>query len=171
MNNKFLVAVSIFLCAGMAFLFTEVQSLKQERNNLSNQITNQRNNNQTQGEPEKDPYLTRQVKNTIMKRAKALQACYKSFLQISPKVTSGMVKLDWQVIADGKVTGAGVVRNDLQNESFGNCIVTEIESIKFPPPPSGRSKYIEHSLHFKDEAALEQDKKDRKAGPLVQLKK
>jgi len=123
------------------------------------------------GKAKDDPYLAGPVKNTIIKSAKDLQGCYLTLLKTKPTVTAGKLKLDWQINPEGGVFSAGVVSNELGDVKFGDCVVGKIKNLQFPIPPSGISKYVEHSLYFKDEAALAADEAARKAGPLVQLNK
>ncbi len=135
--------------AGMLYL--ENQGIKQQLAQLQQQII------LTQpgpgGRKAEDPYVTGPVKNSILKAAKSIQTCYLEYLKTKPSITAGRLKLDWQIDGQGKVFGAGVVQNELGNEALGNCVLGKIASITFPPPPAGLSKYIEHSLHFKEETA------------------
>ncbi|OGG99126.1 MAG: hypothetical protein A2600_04955 [Candidatus Lambdaproteobacteria bacterium RIFOXYD1_FULL_56_27] len=118
-----------------------------------------------------DPYLSGPVKNAILKAAPSLQQCYLDLLKTKPSVTSGKLHLDWQINKEGKVLEAGVVQNQLENKAFGDCVVQKIAGLHFPPPPFGQTKYVEHSLFFKDEAALKEAERERAQGPLVQLPK
>lgn len=118
-----------------------------------------------------DPYLAGPVKNAILKAAPSLQQCYLDLLKTKPKVTAGKLHLDWQIDQEGKVLEAGVVQNQLESPAFGDCVVQKLNGIHFPPPPFGQNKYVEHSLFFKDEAALKEDELARAQGPLVQLPK
>ncbi|MDX2470764.1 MAG: AgmX/PglI C-terminal domain-containing protein [SAR324 cluster bacterium] len=171
MINKILMAIGFVFLVALAYLYLEIENLKGQRESLTKVQRPQASNATFAGNPKDDPYLNHQVKNTIVKKAKELQICYKDFLKTSPKNTSGTIKLDWQVQADGKVAVPGIIHNGLEDKNFGECVLAQITSLTFPPPPSGNTKYVEHSLHFNDEAALAADDKRKKEGPLVQLKK
>ncbi len=138
----------------------------QSQLNLIQQARPQASSDTKKGE---DPYLAGPVKNSIIKAAAQIQSCYLDLLKTKPKVTAGKLHLDWQIDSNGKVFGAGVIQNQLQNPRFGDCVVGKISAIHFPPPLFGRSKYVEHRLNFKDQAQLKADQAARKQGPLVQL--
>ena len=167
MNMKGNWVAILLLLAVVGYLYQENQDTKQLLQQMQQRQPNQM---QPQETAKDDPYLKSQVKNTIAKNAKAIQKCYLDLLKTKPKVTAGQLKLDWQIDAEGKVFGAGVIFNQLGNEAFGNCTLDHIKKIRFPVPPVA-PKYIEHSLYFKDEAQLEKERKDRAEGPLKMMKK
>ena len=100
------------------------------------------------GRREADPYLQKQVKNTLTKRQSQFRDCYTSFLTTEPETKSGRVVLDWQIQPDGDVLRAEVVRSDFPEATLGECLRDEVAKLVFPPPPSGAARYVEHTFRF-----------------------
>ena len=100
------------------------------------------------GRREADPYLQKQVKNTLTKRQSQFRECYTSFLTTEPETKSGRVVLDWQVQPDGSVLRPEVVRSELPQATLGECLRDEVARMTFPPPPSGATRYVEHTFRF-----------------------
>jgi hypothetical protein len=97
-------------------------------------------------------YLKGAVKNTIVKHAGSIQECFLSMIERSPEIPeSGKVLIDWQINSEGKVFGAGVVRDEFSNKEFQDCLREKIGEIIFPAPPSVRPVYVEHTFVFKKE--------------------
>ncbi|MBI2981898.1 MAG: AgmX/PglI C-terminal domain-containing protein [Deltaproteobacteria bacterium] len=95
-----------------------------------------------------DPYLQREVKNTIMAHAGEIQGCYNQLLERSgdPAKTEGTVHLDWMIDAKGNVQQTRVIYSQIPDNDFGTCIRTAIDHWRFPPP--GTSRYAEHTFSF-----------------------
>ena len=100
------------------------------------------------GRREADPYLQKQVKNTLTKRQSQFRECYTSFLTTEPETKSGRVVLDWQILADGSALRPEVVRSDFPQATLGECLRDEVARMTFPPPPSGTTRYVEHTFRF-----------------------
>jgi hypothetical protein len=100
------------------------------------------------GRREADPYLQKQVKNTLTKRQSQFRECYTSFLTTEPETKSGRVVLDWQIQPDGDVLRAEVVRSDFPEATLGECLRDEAAKLTFPPPPSRAARYVEHTFRF-----------------------
>ena len=96
-------------------------------------------------------YSKNQVRNTITKKWRGMQQCYNQFLASNPKpeVTDGRITVDWQVTAEGKVLSPEVVTSDINNQVLEACLISNIKSWQFPPPPSGKNTYVEHKFKFK----------------------
>ena len=106
---------------------------------------------QQKGEPSSrngDLYLQNQVKNTLIKRQSRFRDCYNTFLEKNPQTKSGQIVLDWQVQPGGEVVHPEVVRSDFLEPSLGECLVAEVRAKPFPPPPSGTTRYVEHTFRF-----------------------
>ncbi len=164
-------ALSLLSFLALGYLFYQNQDMQAQLIQMQQQRPMRAQQPTAKGKDSEAPYLASQVKNSIIKSAKPIQACYLALLKTKPKITSGKLKLDWQIDSKGRVLGAGVIKNQLQNPEFAICVTQKIAAIRFPPPPYGQTKYVEHSLLFKDEGALELDRKARAQGPLVQVKK
>ena len=100
------------------------------------------------GRREADPYLQKQVKNTLTKAQARFRECYTTFLTTEPETKSGKVVLDWQVQPDGSVLRPEVVRSELPQATLGGCLRDEVAKLVFPPPPSGTTRYVEHTFRF-----------------------
>ena len=100
------------------------------------------------GRREADPYLQKQVKNTLTKAQAQFRECDTSFLTTKPETKSGRVVLDWQILADGSVLRPEVVRSDFPQATLGECLRDEVARMNFPSPPSGAARYVEHTFHF-----------------------
>ena len=100
------------------------------------------------GRREADPYLQKQVKNTLTNRQSQFRECYTSFLTTEPETKSGRVVLDWQILADGSALRPEVVRSDFPQATLGGGLRDEVAKLVFPPPPSGTTRYVEHTFRF-----------------------
>jgi hypothetical protein len=63
----------------------------------------------------------------------------------------GNVTMDWQVDKDGEVIAPSVVRSSFTDAAFHSCMAKKISSWRFPEPPFGGKKYVEHTFKFQDE--------------------
>jgi len=101
---------------------------------------------------EESPYIKNEVRNTIAKKWKELNACYTEFLNADPKpeVTEGQIKVDWQVESDGKVISPEVVTSEINHPVLEQCLIARVQKWKFPPPPpNGQNTYIVYKFFFK----------------------
>ena len=156
MNKISFVAIIISIVALVVSIFS-IYEMKQSQKNF--QYMAMQSQSSTRDKKDADPYLSKQVKNSIIKRFRDLQDCYNTYLEAKTPIKSGVVKLDWQIDQDGNSYENGVVRNDFHNENFGKCLSSKIKAIKFPPPPMGIPKYVEHSFAFKEETKPKPKKK------------
>jgi|APSaa5957512622_1039677.scaffolds.fasta_scaffold96215_1 TonB family protein len=101
---------------------------------------------------EVSPYVKNEVRNTIAKKWKEMNDCYNEFLKSTPppKVTDGMVSLDWQVDSNGEVISPEVVASQINHPVLEKCLVSIVKTWKFPPPPPiGRNAYVLYKFNFK----------------------
>jgi len=104
-----------------------------------------------------DPYLRGPVKNTVTKHSKEILSCYDAFLARAkaggdPALKKeGAVTLDWQVDGDGEVIAPAVVRADFTDKTFHACLVKTISAWRFPEPPFGEKRYVEHTFRFSEQ--------------------
>lgn len=97
-----------------------------------------------------DPYNAKAVKNTIIKNAPAISACYKSYLAGKPAVSQGKVKADWEITDSGRVKNPSIIATAFNDSNFDTCLVKSISMIEFPPPPVDRF-YVEHTFTFQED--------------------
>ncbi len=103
------------------------------------------------GRPIPSPYERNEVKNTILKNVSGVQECYKQHLVRTPSVSDGAVKLDWQITPKGDVVRPEVVRDEMQDPVITQCLISQVEKWKFPPPPTNVPFYVSHTFRFKKE--------------------
>jgi len=106
-----------------------------------------------------DPYIAGAVKNTILKHYAAIGAIYKRYLATHPKKESGHIKMDWQITPDGRVLEPGIVFSELDPGSLmEQQMLREAAGWRFPPPPSGMTRYIAHTFRFREHPMTEAEK-------------
>lgn len=94
-----------------------------------------------------DPYLSGPVKNRILKGYAELHSCYLEYLKTNPKQAEGGVTFDWQIDTNGDTLKPEVVRSELRDVAFENCLTAKIARWQFAPTPV--IKYVEHRFNFK----------------------
>jgi hypothetical protein len=98
---------------------------------------------------QKDPYKDVAVNNTLRKKAGEIQGCYNEFLKTNPKKTDGFVEIDWSIKENGNVKRSELISSDLNADSLNQCILKIIQTIEFPPPPTGMQTYMTYKYNFK----------------------
>lgn len=100
-----------------------------------------------------DPYVNRQVKNTITANARDAQKCFNDYIEgLGEKadrpdtLKAGEVHLDWTVKRSGKAQDARTVFSPFNHEGFEKCLKKAVESWDFPPPDL--DTYAEHRFRF-----------------------
>jgi hypothetical protein len=98
------------------------------------------------------PYHKHEVKNTIVKNMAAIAECYNQFTAGNPGKKDGVIKIDWQILPDGRVKNPQVVTNELAQEkggsALGECSTKAISGWSFPEPPTERPVYVWHNFYF-----------------------
>lgn len=113
------------------------------------------------------PYQAREVRNTLQKKSKDLQACWLGYLdQKKAKKESvktvGRIKVDWFMDKDGTIRKkkVDIVENSFADtaagEKFGECLVEKVKKIEFPETPDGKGQYIEYTFSFATEEKLKE---------------
>ena len=142
---------SLVLLAALIYLAYELKETRRQKQDLVQQLLQVRQQVGGSGEGQ-EAYIKGAVKNTIVKHAQSIQVCYLSLIESTPELPeSQKVLVDWQIDSEGKVFGAGVVRDEFSNKKFQTCLGTKIGEIIFPAPPSVRSVYVEHTFLFRKE--------------------
>lgn len=104
------------------------------------------------GKSDVSPYVKNEVRNTIAKKWKEMNDCYKRFLEATPppQTTDGVVSIDWQVDADGKALSPEIVSSQINHPVLEACLISKIKTWRFPPPPlTGRNAYVLYKFNFK----------------------
>lgn len=111
-----------------------------------------------------DPYVSRQVKNTITANARDAQVCFNKYVEdMGDKIESGEAKgdgelhLDWTVKRSGLAVKVRTVFSQFQNEDFEECMQKAVSSWDFPPPDL--DTYADHRFRFAMQAPTEEEQR------------
>jgi len=85
-----------------------------------------------------------------------LQKCYNALLKRQPDVDEGIVQLHMKLNESGSIDHLELVKNDLKDETFTQCVLSEIRSQRFPASAERSGMLISHkfTFHRKDAAQL-----------------
>jgi len=91
------------------------------------------------GEPQGDlgGLTAEEILKVVRSRQNAIQNCYNRELQ-RQKGLAGKVVLTWRINLSGAVEAARVRSTTLRNGRVEDCMVRQIQSLKFPPPRGGQ---------------------------------
>ena len=149
-------ACVVFMFVAMMFLYWQYRQTQQQLQLVLAQQNKLESLHSVSDVASKDdPYLKRQVKNTVIKNASVLQGCYNRYLELDPEVKDGSITLDWQIDTQGNVFGSGVVRSSFREQNFHGCLLNVVNEVRFPIPHT--TKYVEHTLTFKREETLKRE--------------
>ncbi|PIT98897.1 MAG: hypothetical protein COT74_12755 [Bdellovibrionales bacterium CG10_big_fil_rev_8_21_14_0_10_45_34] len=153
MNKPLVVSASFFVLLIIGYLAYQNHMLRNDLMRMEARIGQamQTEPADKSGKGAQDPYVAREIKNTVVKNAKSLQECWLEFLKTDPPVKRGSVYLDWTVQTDGVPQSVEVIRSDFGNEAMNQCLMSKIKAFTFPPPPWNESKYVEYTLSFERE--------------------
>lgn len=76
------------------------------------------------------------VATVIRQRVGAVQSCYERELKKNPSL-KGKLVVQFTIGTAGRVTSASVVSNGLNSAEVGSCVVSRIQSWRFPKPEGG----------------------------------
>lgn len=77
-----------------------------------------------------------------------LQDCYNALLKRDPQVDEGIVQLHMKLDMNGAINHLELVKNDLQDETFSQCVLNEIRGQRFPASSEKVGKLISHKFRF-----------------------
>jgi hypothetical protein len=152
-KNRILLILVILSMGSSVYFYIRISKL--ESKNL--QLTKQAMIRKDKSGREIDTYIKGQVKNTITKKSKSILKCYKVYLKKEQAdmekrkfVREGNVSLDWHIDRNGDVVSPEIIHSGIPDDMFQKCLVDTILKWKFPPPPFGGKKYVEHIFRFMD---------------------
>ena len=94
-----------------------------------------------------DPYLEREVKNTMTLNSAKMQACYNKYVERQKeKATSGKIHFDWFISKKGASSNIRIIYSTFADHLFSKCLSDVISEMSFPP--SGMKRYSHHKLKF-----------------------
>ncbi len=88
-----------------------------------------------------------QIMKVVRTRARAIQACYARELQRN-KGLGGKVVVKWKIDSGGKVTRAKVRSTTMRNGRVEDCVVRQVNSMKFPSPKGGGTATVNFPFIF-----------------------
>ena len=77
-----------------------------------------------------------QILKVVKSRQRAIQSCYTRELQRS-KGLGGRIEVAWQIDSSGRVSKARVKKTTMRNGRVEDCVVRQVQSLKFPSPKNG----------------------------------
>ena len=97
------------------------------------------------GKAEMDPEIVRRYIQTKMDQ---VRWCYQQEVQKNPDL-AGQVKIEWIILATGKVTAVRVAESSLGNTAVEHCLASRVASWQFPSPKGGGSVKVAYPFVFK----------------------
>lgn len=88
-----------------------------------------------------------QILKVVKTRQRAIQACYARELQRS-KGLGGTITVAWKIDSAGVVSRAKVRQTTMRNGRVEDCIVRQVNSMKFPSPKGGGSATVNFPFIF-----------------------
>jgi len=88
------------------------------------------------------------IRRIIVSRAGAYQNCYERQLQVK-KDLNGTIRVLIKISGTGSVLLAKVDESDMNNPSVEQCVVKEIQKLKFPVPENGGLVVVRYPFKFK----------------------
>lgn len=88
-----------------------------------------------------------EIYEVVKSRERAIAKCYDRVLQTT-KGLGGKVVLTWKITASGKVSGAKVRSTTVKNGRVEDCIVRQIQMLKFPEPRGGQVARVNFPFVF-----------------------
>ena len=79
----------------------------------------------------------RMILEHVSRNAAQIRSCYDQERVRQPELGTGQIQLSWTIDAEGKVTGARVVRDSLVAPRIWKCLVRAINGWRFPPTARG----------------------------------
>jgi len=149
MNKNTILFFMVFVVFAGAIIWFYEARLERQQRDFQAQLQQTLNKSSGNQRKQKDPYLSNQVKNTIIKHLREVQVCYNQFTSNSPKITDGRLKLDWTINEEGKVIQPEIISSPFESKDFHICVINSIKKWTFPKPPFGQEKYVQHSFNFK----------------------
>ncbi len=94
------------------------------------------------------PKKTGSVEGVRSFKSNQLQGCYNALLRRNPDVDEGIVQLLLKLDTNGAINHLELVKNDLQDETFTQCILSEIRGQRFPASSAKVGQLISHKFKF-----------------------
>lgn len=149
MKNNALIYISLIGLVLIGFLGFNQYQIMEENRDLRSQLVQSRNTPAAaKGGKQVDPYIAGPVKNRIVKGRQDLKACYNLYLETTPAIREGKIKLDWQIDKNGRPSKPEVVFSQFSSQVLGDCLSQKISEWRFPEPII--KTYVSHLFRFND---------------------
>jgi hypothetical protein len=89
------------------------------------------------------------IKEATLKDSTQVQACYDSLLSRQPRANEGAVIMHWIFNEQGHIDFLKLVRSDMQDEPFINCLMATVRTTRIPASDSRIGKLISHKFTFR----------------------
>jgi hypothetical protein len=104
--------------------------------------------------PESEPPLTRaEIRTVVRAKLAQVRACFDEGLAIDPTL-GGVVELGFTIDAEGRVSDAELLTDELAQARVGECLLEQLPSWQFPRPRGGAELRIRYPFHFTAEDTL-----------------
>lgn len=87
------------------------------------------------------------IRRVIREHLREIRNCYERELQRTPDLY-GKVVITWDIVEGGRVSQAGVSRNEIGSSAVGECIAARLKTWKFPDPPKDQVGRVSYPFVF-----------------------
>ena len=87
------------------------------------------------------------ILRVIFKNHRRFDHCYQAGLQGDASL-QGNLKMQWQILSNGRVKGARALRDGVGSRRLANCVANVLRGLRFPIPPSGQIPRISFKFVF-----------------------
>ncbi len=87
------------------------------------------------------------IRRVIREHLREIRNCYERELQRTPDLY-GKVVITWDIVEGGRVSQAGVSRNEIGSAAVGECIASRLKTWKFPDPPKDQVGRVSYPFVF-----------------------
>ena len=88
-----------------------------------------------------------QIDKVVRSHGGQIRACYSRELERTPGL-EGQITIKWTINAKGNVTSAKVHKTTMNNSRVEDCIVREVQRMKFPKPEGGNKAVVKYPFGF-----------------------
>ena len=88
-----------------------------------------------------------EILKVVRAKRTAIQACYERQLQRN-KGLSGKITIRWKITPQGAVLSPKVASTSMRNGAVEDCIVRQIQNMKFPSPRNGETAVVNFPFIF-----------------------
>lgn len=121
-------------------------------------------------------YIRSGVSERIMtqpRRAK-LGACYQEFVVRrgegnSQEPGEGKISVVFEIAENGVMKGYEIIDNELGDDDLQSCLESQLEGVRFLPPPLGINRYIVYDFFFKKDETVRREMEEHNSRPALEL--